>query len=89
MADTEKKSAKGDKAAKGGGKPEKGDKAAKPPAKRPARLDLTEQFPLDDRLGHEPRVGGAGQRLGGETQAELRRVGFAEHLQARRTITRH
>jgi len=33
MADTEKKPAKGDKAAKGGGKPEKGDKAAKPPAK--------------------------------------------------------
>jgi large subunit ribosomal protein L5 len=36
MADTEKKPAKGDKgdkAAKGGGKPEKGDKAAKPAAK--------------------------------------------------------
>ena len=33
MADTEKKPAKGDKAAKGGGKPEKGEKAAKPPGK--------------------------------------------------------
>ena len=36
MADTEKKPArgdKGDKAAKGGGKPDKGDKAAKPPGK--------------------------------------------------------